>query len=82
MPMATSQPKNAAPTFAPPNRSRTPAGTAVIGPVGGSATEVSRTVVTRSRSFSTVVMRALFPVTTARKRRHGTMEAVTYEEEP
>ena len=34
IPMATSQPKNAAPTFEPPNRSRTPAGTAVTGPVG------------------------------------------------
>ena len=38
MPMATSQPKNAAPTFEPPNRSRTPAATAATGSVGGSAT--------------------------------------------
>src|SRR5207248_2340914 len=73
IPIATNQPKNAAPTFAPPNRCRTSAGTAVIGPVAGSAAGVS--------CLSTVAMRAVFPVPDAGKRRHGTMDAGTYEEE-
>src|SRR5690349_15038863 len=61
MPMATSQPKNAAPTFEPPKRCRTSAGTAT-GPVAGSVTGVSCTTVDRSCWFSTVVMAPCSPL--------------------
>src|SRR4051794_37444165 len=80
IPTATSQPKNAAPTFEPPNRCRTSAGTAATGPVAGSATAMSRTSVDRSCCFSTVAMAPCSPLPTPG---NGAWDdgGTTYEEE-
>ena len=83
--MATSQPKNAAPTFEPPNRSRTSAGTAATGPVTGSATGSATAAVVHDGGPILLVLHsghgARVPRYPHRETAHGTMGGATYEEE-